>query len=127
MPPEFCKLLNPLTMVVLQNALWRIVGATIPEPMTQELELTKEDALSFLRILDLVNAKNWHCDPEHLMSPEDTAEAMRVLGLIIKDLKEVPRGEIVRKRPKHKPKERRNVHPESSGDGTPSEEKLQPS
>lgn len=107
MPPDFVKLLNPIAMLVMQNALWRIVGATIPEPMAQELELTKEDALSFLHLLDLFNDKNWYCDPNNLLLPEETAEAMRVLGLIVKNLKEVPRGEIVRKRPKHKTKKRR--------------------
>lgn len=111
MPADFAKLLYPLSTWIMQNALWRVVNANIPEPVQQDINLTPKDARKFLEVLDLFLKHEGNCFPnDNMMTPEQTSEAMRVFGLVVKELKESePRGKI-KQRPKHKSKERCQQH-----------------
>jgi hypothetical protein len=104
MPADFAKLLYPFSTWVMQNALWRVVMANCPDPIQQDIDLTPEDAKKFLEVLAMFEKHAGRCFPgERMMTPEETSEAMRVLGLVVKGLKEAPHAE----KPKRKSKGRK--------------------
>lgn len=68
--------------------LWSVIVA-MNEP--QSLELSSDDVASFLKVMGWFEEQKGQCFPgETMLTPQQMAEALRVIGVVFAELKQGP-------------------------------------